>query len=69
MQPSGYYNPFRIFTRSQRMEAQSSNQQVATASLDAQNRYVFEDFRNRGLTDLRENATLFEIRMGIQFEF
>ena len=45
------------------------NQQVVTASLDAQNRYVFEDFRNRGLTDLRENATLYEIRMGIQFEF
>jgi hypothetical protein len=45
------------------------NQQVVTASLDSQNRYVFEDFRNRGLTDLRENATLYEIRMGIQFEF
>jgi hypothetical protein len=45
------------------------NQQVVTASLDDQNRYVFEDFRNRGLTDLRENATLYEIRMGIQFEF
>ena len=45
------------------------NQQVVAASLDAQNRYVFEDFRDRGLTDLRENATLYEIRMGIQFEF
>ena len=30
---------------------------------------VFEDFRKGGLTDLRENATLCEIRMGIQFEF
>ena len=32
------------------------NQQVVAAPLDAQNRYVFEEFRNRGLTDLRENA-------------
>ena len=35
---------------------------------DAQNRYVFEDFRNRDLADLRENATLYQTRMGIQFE-
>ena len=30
---------------------------------------VFEDFRKRGLTDLRGNATLRETRMGTQFEF
>ena len=30
---------------------------------------LFEDFRKRGLTDLRKNATLCKIRMGIQFEF
>ena len=54
MQPSGIYIP-----------APNGYPQPA----DAQNRYVFEDFRNRGLADLRENATLYEIRMGIQFEF
>ena len=32
-------------------------------------RGVLEDFRKRGLTDLRENATLCEIRMGIKLEF
>ena len=54
MQPSGIYNP-----------ARNAYPQQA----DAQNPYLFEGFRNRGLADLRENATLYEIRMGIQFEF
>ena len=54
MQPSGVY-----------ISAPNGYPQPA----DAQNRYVFEDFRNRGLADLRENATLYETRMGIQFEF
>ncbi|MGB1668036.1 MAG: hypothetical protein ACPHDP_10240 [Pseudohongiellaceae bacterium] len=44
-------------------------EKAARLALDAQNRYVFEDFRNRSLKDLRKNATLYEIRMGIQFEF
>ena len=54
MQPSGIYNL-------------GSNLYPKPA--DAQTRYVFEDFRNRGLADLRENATLYEIRTGVQFEF
>lgn len=37
-------------------------------SLDDQNRFVLEDFSNRSITDLQENATLYEIRMGLQIE-
>ena len=54
MQPSGIYKL-----------AQNVHPQPA----DAQNRYVLEDFRNRDLADLLENATLYETRMGVQFEF
>ena len=45
------------------------SQAVVTSSVDGDGRYVFENFRNRGLTDLRENASLYEIRLGVQFEF
>ena len=38
-------------------------------SLDAQGRYVFEEFNNRTITDLREQATLYQIRMGLQIDF
>ncbi|MFN3163794.1 MAG: carboxypeptidase regulatory-like domain-containing protein [Pseudohongiellaceae bacterium] len=52
---------------------QNNNQffaQVAVdSSLDDQGRYVFEQFNNRSLTDLQENSSLYEIRMGLQFEF
>jgi hypothetical protein len=50
-------------------DAQFFSQQVVEMSLDSQNRYVFEDFNPRSITDLQENATLYEIRMGLQFEF
>jgi hypothetical protein len=44
-------------------------QEVLTTSIDNQGRYVFEEFDYRSITDLRENASLYEIRLGIQFEF
>ena len=45
------------------------SQEVVNMSLDAQNRYVFNSFRPDTINDLRENASLYEVRMGIQFEF
>ncbi len=45
------------------------SQQVLTSSVDAQGRYVFESFRPDTITDLRENASLYEVRLGIQIEF
>jgi len=45
------------------------SQEVAGMSLDANNRYVYESFRPDTITDLRENASLYEIRLGIQIEF
>ncbi|MEQ8409616.1 MAG: carboxypeptidase-like regulatory domain-containing protein [Gammaproteobacteria bacterium] len=38
-------------------------------SLDDQGRYVYEQFNNRTITDLREQATLYQIRMGLQIDF
>jgi hypothetical protein len=45
------------------------SQEVVGMSLDANNRYVYESFRPDTITDLRENASLYEIRLGIQIEF
>ncbi len=44
-------------------------QPVVTSSIDSQGRYVYESFSNRNITDLRENASLYEVRLGVQFEF
>lgn len=44
-------------------------QEVLSTSIDAQGRYVFEEFDPGSITDLRENASLYEIRLGLQFEF
>lgn len=50
-------------------DAEFFSQEVLTSSLDDQGRYVYESFSGRNITDLRENASLYEIRMGVQFEF
>ena len=50
-------------------DAEFFSQEVVNMSLDAQNRYVFNSFTNDTIDDLRENATLYEVRMGLQIEF
>ena len=45
------------------------SQEVVNMSLDASNRFVFNSFRPDTINDLRENASLYEVRMGIQIEF
>lgn len=50
-------------------DAEFFSQEVLTSSIDDMGRYVFEEFDAGNITDLRENASLYEIRMGIQFEF
>ncbi len=45
------------------------SQEVVNMSLDDQNRYVFNSFRPDTINDLRENASLYEVRLGIQIEF
>ena len=50
-------------------DAQSSVQQVVTADVDAMGRYVYKTFQDRSLSDLLENRSLWELRLGIQFEF
>ena len=44
-------------------------QEVVNMNLDAQNRFVFNSYRPDTINDLRENASLYEVRMGIQIEF
>ena len=50
-------------------DAEFFSQEVVDMSLDPQNRYVYNSFDPDTINDLRENATLYEVRMGIQFEF
>lgn len=40
---------------------------VVDASLDAQGRYVFENFTDRDVNDLDENQSLWEVRLGLEF--
>ena len=50
-------------------DGQFFSQQVVTSSLNDRGQYVFERFRDRAITDLIEQRSLWELRMGIQFEF
>ncbi|MGM0633787.1 MAG: carboxypeptidase regulatory-like domain-containing protein [Pseudomonadota bacterium] len=50
-------------------DAQFFSQQVVDMSLNDQGQYVFERFNDRGVTDLQENRSLWEVRVGVQFEF
>jgi len=50
-------------------DAQFFNQEVVDMELDSQGRYVFNEFDFNNVTDLRENASLYEILLGLQFEF
>jgi hypothetical protein len=45
------------------------SQQVVNASIDNSGRYVFERFNLRDVTDLNENRSLWEARVGIEFSF
>jgi len=42
---------------------------VVTSSINAQGQYVYSNFNNRSVTDLRETDSLWEMRFGLQFEF
>ncbi|MXY90471.1 MAG: TonB-dependent receptor [Gammaproteobacteria bacterium] len=50
-------------------DGQFFSQQVVTSSLNDRGQYVFERFRDRNITDLLEQRSLWELRLGIQFEF
>lgn len=50
-------------------DGQFFSQQVVTSSLNDRGQYVFERFRDRNITDLLEQRSLWELRVGIQFEF
>lgn len=50
-------------------DGQFFSQQVVTSSLNDRGQYVFERFRDRNITDLLEQRSLWEIRLGLQFEF
>lgn len=50
-------------------DAEFFSPQVVDMSLNDQGQYVFERFTDRGVTDLQETRSLWEVRLGIQFEF
>ena len=50
-------------------DAQFFSQQVVDSNINDAGQYVFNTFTDRSLTDLRENRSLWEMRLGIQFEF
>ncbi len=50
-------------------DAEFFSVQVVESSLDAQGRYVFEEFNGGSINDLNENQSLWEARLGIEFTF
>ena len=50
-------------------DAEFSPREVVDMSLDAQNRFVFNEFNPDTINDLREQSSLYEIRFGLQIEF
>ncbi len=50
-------------------DGQFFSQQVVDSWLNDRGQYVFERFRDRNVTDLLEQRSLWELRVGIQFEF
>lgn len=50
-------------------DAQFFSPDVVTQSLNAQGQYVFESFNPRSVTDLQEPQSLWQVRLGVQFEF
>jgi Carboxypeptidase regulatory-like domain len=50
-------------------DAQFFSPDVVTQSVNAQGQYVFESFNSRSVSDLQETQSLWQVRLGIQFEF
>ena len=50
-------------------DAQFFSPDVVTQSLNAQGQYVFERFNPRSISDLQETQSLWQVRLGLQFEF
>jgi hypothetical protein len=49
-------------------DAQFFSLDVVDASIDAQGRYVFDNFSPRDITDLNESQSLWEVRFGLEFK-
>lgn len=50
-------------------DAQFFSLEVLDASVNAQGQYVFEEFNDRDITDLLEQRSLWEARVGLEFRF
>ncbi len=50
-------------------DAEFFSPDVVTSSVNKQGQYVFERFNQLSISDLRENESLWQIRMGVQFDF
>ncbi len=50
-------------------DSQFYSQQVVVSSLNDRGQYVFERFADRDISDLLEQRSLWELRLGVQFEF
>ncbi len=50
-------------------DGQFFSQQVIDSSVDAQGRYVFEEFNGGDINDVQEDRSLWEARLGIEFRF
>ena len=50
-------------------DAEFFAQEVVDADIDANGRYEYNSFNQRDINNLRQNASLWEARLGIEFEF
>ena len=50
-------------------DAEFFSVQAVDSSLDDQGRYVYEEFEGGSLNDLREERSLWEVRLGVEFNF
>jgi len=50
-------------------DAEFFSPDVVTSSVNAQGQYVYERFTPKSVSDLRETDSLWQVRLGVQFEF
>jgi len=50
-------------------DAQFFSQQVVTAGIDDQGRFIYDRFSDRSINDIKENRSLWEGRIGVEFNF
>jgi hypothetical protein len=50
-------------------DSQFFSRQIITADIDDQGRYVYKGFSDRSINDILETRSLWQVRLGVEFNF